>query len=74
MHETTYDEISFADQKVFEANDAVSNQISLVFRLKECGIDAKGAEDALARLHREQRQWTEYRTLLRIRKGMTERV
>lgn len=65
------EEIAFAERKVEQAADAVSNQIHLVFRLKTKGIDLSGAEDRLRDLNLELRQWKEYKTLLFIRKGMT---
>jgi hypothetical protein len=72
MSSSIDDEIDFANHKVTAASEAVSNQIALIFRLKECGLDVGSSERDLDGFCSELRNWQQYRTLLFIRRGMIE--
>lgn len=72
MNKAIDDEIDFANHKVTAASEAVSNQIALIFRLKQCGLDVGSGERDLDGLCNELRNWQQYRTLLFIRRGMIE--
>ena len=68
--EPSLDEISFADCKIEEASNAVSDHIALMFRLQRSGIELPGAQERLSYLQSDLRQWKEFRTLALIRRGM----
>lgn len=60
-------DLGYAERKVAEAEDALSNAIALTFSLKKRGLEMDFG--VLVR-EAEVRQWREYRTMLLIRKGM----
>ena len=64
------DDLSFATLKVNSAYEAVSNQICIVFQLKQRGLDIVEAEKYLENLCRELRTWQEYRAIISYRNGL----
>lgn len=64
------EEMSFAAYKLDRAQEALSDQIALIYRLKMLGLGADFAGRDLDRISIEYRRWQEYRTLLLIRRGM----
>lgn len=60
-------DLGYAERKVAEAEDALSNAIAITFSMKELGLLA---DFDVATREAELRQWREYRTMLLIRKGM----
>ena len=74
MQQNVFDTRAFADLKVAQAFEALSNQIVLVFRLKSRGIDASAIERQVFERERDLRQWQEYSTLLAIRKRMLNSI
>jgi hypothetical protein len=66
------EETSFAAYKLSLSQEALSDQIAIVFRLKTLGLDVGIAGRDLDKIAAEYRRWQEYWTLLMIRKGMAQ--
>lgn len=65
------EDLRYAERKIAEAEEALSNAIAMSYSLKRLGLETDF--DVAAR-QAELRQWREFRTLLLIRKGMLSMV
>jgi hypothetical protein len=75
MDQCAFDEeISFAAHKLGCAQEALSNQIVIIYRLKMLGLDPDFAGRDLDEVSTEYRRWQEYCTLLLIRRSMARDV
>lgn len=73
MRKNIDEAVAFADTKVSEAFDAVSNQITLIFLLSNKNIRFSSAQSQLDALNDDLRQWRSYRNLLHLqRRSLTD--
>ncbi|MFC3691073.1 hypothetical protein [Chenggangzhangella methanolivorans] len=60
-------DLGYAERKVAEAEDALSNAIAMSFSVKKFGLET---DFGVAARQADLRQWREFRTLVLIRNGM----